>query len=104
MNHMTIPTILSFPLWYGHISRRVAKKRLSRWNSAWMLSSPLCNVAVGNYIASCSSQHIKIVSMKPQYVAVGSKRRGFVLADVRIETEDGVCKLLTCGIESSQTM
>lgn len=93
---MTVPTIFGFPLWRGHIKRRVAKKYLAV--SLLRRSRQLRNTGVGDYVNDCSGKNGKILSVSPIYRRIG-KGKGAFLLDVDLQTENTGCSLLSCGVE-----
>lgn len=97
---MKAPTIIGCPLWLGPIKPRVAKKWLRRFHNDWMLHHPLLShLTIGDIINTCSGLNSKILSVKPDYISIGTTGRCHVLVDVDIMTTDTGCSLSHCGVE-----
>lgn len=99
---MKVPTICGFPLWYGRIKPRVAKKHLNMDScGSWLLEQArksrwLRDLKVGDLINECSGFNSEIVSMYPAYHQV---RGGWILYNIEFQTKTTGCSLLGCGVE-----
>ncbi len=89
---------MGYPLWFGRVKRRVAKKYLQRpiWRDKRFLHA-MADVAPGDLIHDCSSFNVRSTHFKPRYRRVG---RGYVLVDIDItNTLGGGCSFVHCGVE-----
>ena len=111
------PTILGFPIWKGHVKRRVAKKYLTKFHSKWMLhhQNDMGSIGIGDFINDCTGFNRRIAKMIPEYAIVGNRRmrwcepkretgarsgNGFILIDVDIiNDQGGCCSLASCGVK-----
>lgn len=92
-----IPTLFGFPLWYGKIKNRVAKKYLIHNLRIKDYINPVSQLKVGDFVRNCSGFNIKIAKLTPEYFRVG---KGFVLYDVEIiNSNGGCCSFINCSIE-----
>ncbi len=97
-----IPVVFGFPLWYGNIKRRVAKKYINSYSIAWTLKDKcFANYKVGDIINDCSGKNIRIAKMEPEYLY---RAGGFVLLDIIFVNEKGgCCSFKSCGIEEPKS-
>jgi hypothetical protein len=112
------PTILGFPIWKGHVKRRVLNKYMNRFRNKWMLGpygQEMSKLGVGDFINDCTGFNRRIAKLYPEYYVVGTRRmryhepvretgaragNGFILIDVDITTEQGGgCSLCSCGVQ-----
>lgn len=98
---MSAPLLFGFPVWWGSIKGRVAKKYLNRWSIRFFLrrgvAERFARLGLGDFINECSGFNGKILKMRPSYVHVG--RAGQVLFDIDFQTTNTGCSLISCGIE-----
>lgn len=93
----SIPTIFGFPLWYGKIKNRIAKKHLFGVLKCKAFIKAFSNFKEGDLIQNCSAFNIHIGKFFPCYCKHGN---GFVLVDIDIESDTGAgCSLQNCGID-----
>ncbi len=93
-----IPKLFGFPLWYGKIKNRVAKKHLY-YNIKALLHyyKEFASYKPGDFVNDCTGFNRKILNIYPRYYKVSN---GFVLSDVDIYNDQGgCCSLCSCGVQ-----
>lgn len=104
-----IPTLFGFPLWYGKIRARTAKKHIHRETINHFLNPSrykfFRDMKVGDIVNDCSGMNRRIVSVFPEYYSPYSRQwprhhiSGMILFDVDLRTTHSGCSLISCGIE-----
>lgn len=100
---MPIPQLYGYPIWFGRVKRRVAKKRLKRWRNSWMLSRAVqqgCQLSIGDMVNDCTGRNGKILETDAYYRRVSF---GWVLFDIDFQTSNTGCSLRNCGVEPALT-
>jgi hypothetical protein len=93
-----IPLVFGYPLWFGNIKRRVAKKYLNRWSLGRLVKhrgKMLASLDIGDLINDCTGFNGEIVSIDPSYRRIAG---GYVLVDIDLATANTGCSLVSCGV------
>lgn len=104
----SIPTVFGCPLWYGKISRKVAKRYLAsfkysmmdtyRWQKKIIVNGkPFNETVIGDLVNDCSGFNVEVKDIRPEYRNVG---KGYVLIGIDLTNHNGgSCSIKHCGVE-----
>lgn len=94
-----IPTLFGYPLWYGKVKNRRAKKILVKNQFYHILKAQpaFSNMKIGDVVNTCDGFNHKIYNIIPEYQQIG---KGFYLIniDLVIDDQGKTCSLGFCGI------
>jgi hypothetical protein len=99
----SIPTLFGYPLWYGNIKRRVAKKYINRRSIGYInkySGEKFRQLDIGDMINSCSGLNSTIKEIDPCYINYAG---GKVLVDIDFTTSSGGCSLTSCGVSAAKS-
>lgn len=99
LNIMT-PQICGFPLWFGKVKKRLAKKYCNQNTHMSRImrerGASLAHLKPGDLINTCSGFNEEIIKIKPSWINVSS---GFVLFDLDFQLADeDSCSLAWCDV------
>lgn len=100
------PKAFGYPLWYGKIKKRIAKKKINKYRKQFYMGKlytpfmRLCgfsNYGPGSLINDCSGLNIEIKTVDPEYRFT---KKGAWLSDFDIQgTPHGSCSFFHCGVD-----
>lgn len=101
-----VPKLFGFPLWYGKIKRRQAKKYLNSYSysTLWFARNKpqFAGMSIGDVVNTCDGFNHKIHDLIPQYIRRGN---GYILVDIDMVINEfgGMCSLTNCGISTGKS-